>query len=135
MSIVINLSPALLKALVGWGAIISGLALFCWAIILTDRRAARLAAAAAAKAKKPHGRCPRRDWSLMADIVHTGLAQAEAAGALHARAAVSIDAAEYAFNRLLAECTAIMGLPDAPAPRPVPVIARSQAPYRARLAA
>jgi hypothetical protein len=135
MSIAINLNPALLKALVGCGAIIFGLALFCWLIILTDRRAAKLAAAAAAKAKKPQGRCPQRDWNSMADIVRAGLSQVEMACALHARAADRIDAAEYAFNRLLAECAALMGLPDAPAPRPVPVIAPRPAPYRPPLAA
>ena len=117
-----HINPADLKTLLGWGAVIVGLALFTWAIALDDRGSARLAAAPA-KEKHP-GRCPHRDWELMTGIARTGLEQTDTAMALHTRAAERIDAAEYALNRLLAECTAVMGLPDAPTPQPVPVHAR-----------
>ena len=131
-----HIDPAHLKTLAGWCAVISCLALYSWLYILADRRAARLAAmAAAAKVPRPQGRCPRRDWDLMTGIVHAGLAQTEAAAALHARAAERIDAAEYAFNRLLAECAA-MGLPSTPTPpRPVPILSRRPARHETSLAA
>jgi hypothetical protein len=123
-----HVNPAHLKTLAGWCAVISGLALYSWLHILADRRAARLTAVPA-KEPKRLGRCPHRDWDLMTGIVRTGLAQTHTASTLHARAAERIDAAEYAFNRLLAECAAIMSLPNALAPRPVPVLARRPARY------
>ena len=126
MPIAVHINLADPMALLGWAAILAGLALFAALIALAERRAGRLHAAPP-RQRQP-GRCPRRDWDRAAGIARAGLSQAEAAIQLHARAADRIDAAEYAFGRLLAECAAIMGLPDAPTPpRPVPVMPRRQA--------
>jgi hypothetical protein len=122
MSISVHINPVDLKSLAAWAAVIASLSLFTWLILLADRRAARLNAALVRE--KPARRCPQRDWDLVAGIARTGLAQIDVAMALHVRAAERIDAAEYAFNRLLAECAAVMGLPDTPTPpRPLPVFA------------
>jgi hypothetical protein len=125
MSISVHINPVDLKSLGTWAAVIAGLSLFTWLILLADRRSARLNAALGTK--KPERRCPRQDWDLVTGIARAGLAQIDAAMGLHARAAERIDAAEYALNRLLAECAAVMGLPDVPTPpRPVPVFARGR---------
>ena len=125
MSISVHINPVDLKSLAAWAAVIAGLSLFTWLMLLADRRSARLNAAL--EKEKPARRCPQRDWELVTGIARTGLAQIDAAMALHARASERIDAAEYAFNRLLVECAAAMGLPDAPMPpRPVPLFARGR---------
>jgi hypothetical protein len=122
-----HINPAVVKAMLGWGAVVTGLALFTLAIVLADRRSARLAAA---PAKKHLGRCPHRDWELMTGIARTGLEQTDTAMALHARAAERIDSAEYAFNRLLAECAPVMAPPNAPTLQPVPVPVHARGPAR-----
>jgi hypothetical protein len=127
MPIAVHINLADPKALLGWAAILAGLALFTALIALAERRAARLRAAP--PRHRPPGRCPRRDWEHVADIARAGLSQAEVAILLHARAADRIDAAEYAFGRLLAECAAVLELPPSPRPRSVPMPPRGQARY------
>jgi hypothetical protein len=122
-----------LKTLLGGAAVIAGLALFTFLIALADRRSAR---SRAVPAKVPHpGRCPRQDWELVTGIARAGLSQMDAALALHARASERIDAAEYAFGRLLAECAAVMQAPPAARRRPVPVLAREEIRFAEALAA
>jgi hypothetical protein len=125
MSISVHINPVDLKSLGIWAAVIAGLSLFTWLILLADQRSAR--SNVALRAQQPVRRCPRQDWDLVAGIARAGLFQIDAAMGLHARAAERIDAAEYAFNRLLTECAAVMGLPDVPTPpRPVHVFARGR---------
>jgi hypothetical protein len=127
MSISVHINAVDLKSLAGWGAVIAGFLLFTWLILLADRRSGRLNAARAKE--KPQRRCPQHDWELVTGIARTGLAQADVVMALHARASERIDAAEYAFSRLLAECAAIMQLPLAPLLQPVPVPVRGYSRY------
>jgi hypothetical protein len=127
MPIAVHINLADPKALLGWAAILAGLALFTALIALAEGRSAKLRAAK--PRQRPPGRCPRRDWERVAGIARAGLSQAEAAILLHGRAADRIDAAEYAFGRLLAECAAVPELPQAPRPRPVPLPPRGRARY------
>jgi hypothetical protein len=125
MPFTVHINLADPAALLGCLAIIAGLALVTALIALVERRAAWLPLPRHEARRMV--RCPRRDWEMVAGVARAGLSQAEAAIALHARAAERIDAAEYAFGRLLAECAAAMGLPDAPTPpRPLPVMPRRQ---------
>src|SRR5262245_50944222 len=50
-------------------------------------------------------------WSTVAAIVETGLRQVETMSTCHAAAAQQIDAAEYALQRLMADCTKVMRRP------------------------
>jgi hypothetical protein len=50
-------------------------------------------------------------WSTVAAIVETGLRQVEAMSACHAAAGRQIDAAEYALQRLIADCSKVMRRP------------------------
>ena len=61
-------------------------------------------------------------WSTVAAIVETGLCQVEAMSACHAAAGRQIDAAEYALQRLIADCNKVMRRPlvePAAPPRPL----------------
>jgi len=60
-------------------------------------------------------------WSRVAAIVETGLHRIEAMSACHAAAGRQIDAAEYALNRLIADCSKVMRGPPAPAAPPQPL--------------
>jgi hypothetical protein len=58
-----------------------------------------------------------RQWSGLIAIVEAGLSRAEVAVSWHSAAHDHIDAADYALNRLIAECAKVMRLPTAePAP-------------------
>jgi hypothetical protein len=50
-------------------------------------------------------------WSAVAAIVETGLRRIEAMSACHAAAGRQIDAAEYALQRLIADCSTVMPRP------------------------
>jgi hypothetical protein len=127
MPIAVHINLADPKALLGWAAIVAGLALLTVLIALACRRSTR--PGVAQPGPRQPGRCPRRDWERMAGIARAGLSQAEAAILLHARAADRIDAAEYAFGRLLAECAAVTDVPQASRPRHVPMPPRGQTRY------
>jgi hypothetical protein len=61
-------------------------------------------------------------WSRVAAIVETGLHRIETMSACHAAAGRHIDAAEYALNRLIADCSKVMHGPlVAPAAPPQPL--------------
>jgi hypothetical protein len=121
------------KLLLGGVAVIAGLAILACLIVLASRRRARQGAVPA-KARPP-GRCPRQDWELVTGIARAGLSQMDAALALHARASERIDAAEYAFGRLLAECAAVMQARPAARRRPAPVFVREPLGFVEALAA
>jgi hypothetical protein len=125
MSLAQLILPADWKILLGGAAVIVGLAFFTLLIALTCRRSAR-SSAVPAKAEQL-ARCPRRDWDIVTGIALAGLSQMDAALALHARASERIDAAEYAFGRLLAECATVMQAPPAARRQPVAVLARGAA--------
>ena len=125
--------PVDLKILLGGAAAVAGLALLAILIALVVRRPARHTALPVGA--RHTARCPRRDWEIVTGIARAGLSQVDAALALHARASQRIDAAEYAFGRLLAECAAAMQAPPAARRQPVPVLAREQARLAEALAA
>jgi hypothetical protein len=65
-------------------------------------------------------------WACVIEIVETGLRRAEATAAWHVAAHQQIDAAEYALNRLIAECAGARRQPPpepADAARPLPAAA------------
>jgi hypothetical protein len=50
-----------------------------------------------------------RQWQIVAGIAAREAARGAAIAALHARAAIKIDAAEHALNRILADCAKVLG--------------------------
>jgi hypothetical protein len=60
---------------------------------------------------------PRRNrgeyshWACVVDVVETGVRRAESLASWHAAAVDQIDAAEYAFGRLIKDCAKVMSLP------------------------
>jgi hypothetical protein len=128
MPIAVHINLAEPEALLAWAAIVAGLALLLVLIALAGRHSGRSRAVQPGARQQP-GRCPRHDWERVAGIARAGLSQAETAILLHARAADRVDAAEYAFGRLLAECAAVTDVPATARWQPVPLPPRAEAPY------
>jgi hypothetical protein len=92
----------------------------------TARAGARLAAAELSRRAATPANAIRPPasghWSTVAAIVETGLHQVEAMSACHAAAGRQIDAAEYALQQLIADCSKVMRRPlvePAAPPRPL----------------
>lgn len=62
---------------------------------------------------------PGRDWQKIMDVSLVELVRGPDLLSLHADAALQIDAAEHAFNRLLAECAKVTSLVVAPTFEPL----------------
>jgi hypothetical protein len=83
---------------------------------LLRRQPARPAAVAHEQAASTRG--SHLDWKDAAREADARVLGAQSLAALHAMASDRVDAAEYALNRLLQECAAVMSLPVAPAVAP-----------------
>ena len=95
--------------LVGWLAVIAGLAAFALLLHLRERRQERPCSAAPARIIQTplEPMDPAREWSLVTAPVLLELARAHELAPLRARAEACVDAAEHAFNRLIAELASI----------------------------
>lgn len=113
---------------------IAGLSVFALLVALDDwRKSTR----PIVEASKPAQRLePGRDWQKVMDIAARDIARVPELASIQARAALQIDAAEHAFNRMLAECASVIAVPVAPAFETVHRLARQPAtPARQSLAA
>ena len=120
--------------LAGWAAVITGLGVFVHLLALDDRRKR---ARDAVKAAGPASRLePGGEWHKITDVIAWDLARAPELAAMQARAALQIDAAEHAYNRVLADCAKACRLPVAPTFQPMRQLARQpEPPARRPLAA
>jgi hypothetical protein len=79
---------------------------------------------------------PGRQWEIVVDLAARELARAPRIAALHAHAALKIDAAEHAFGRIVADCAKVCAAPLAPVPQPaLNLVPPAEAPQRRPLAA
>jgi hypothetical protein len=108
--------------ILGWSFVLAGLAAYTGAVTLLERRRTRHRSRAA-------GMSPRlergREWDLVMRRATKELARGPRVEALQADATVTIEAAEYAYNRLLADCVRHRAAPQLPAadePAPAPVV-------------
>ena len=116
--------------ILGWGFVLAGLAAFAAAMGLIERRRRhRRSGAAAMSARLP----PGREWELVMRRATRELARGPKVEALQADAMVSIEAAEYAYNRMLQEYARHCAAPSAPSlpigePAPAAVVLAEPAP-------
>jgi hypothetical protein len=92
-------------------AVLAGLASLACLIVQIDRRRS-VAPRAVDTAPARLGRA--QEWELVMRRAGQDLSRAAELPALQARAAVKIEAAEHAFNRLAAECDRLCRTPAAP---------------------
>jgi hypothetical protein len=88
-------------------------------------------AVAAAPPRLAHG----REWEIVVDLLRRDLARAHAIAAIQAHAALKIDAAEYALNRIVADCAAVLTTPLMPLRPPARRVHRPELRMRRPLAA
>jgi hypothetical protein len=124
--------------ILGWGFVLVGLAAFTGVIaVIERRRRVRHARAAAAKLGRS------REWDAVMCRAVKELARGPRVEALQADATVTVEAAEYAYNRLLMECAKHGAAPPLPVPEeptpapaePVREVEPASAEERAPLAA
>jgi hypothetical protein len=122
-----------LADLSGWLTVVSGLAVLGLLVAADDRRKRRREIAASPARSASTG---RHEPPAAMPATPAGLGGLPALTALQARAALQIDAAEYAFNRLVGECAKVAALPVAPTfatARELP--AQAASPHRPSMAA
>ena len=114
----------------GWMAVIAGLAAFAlllrWGQAREQPRELIIAPPPACELK------PGSDWRKIMDVSLVELVRAPDLQVMHADAAKQIDAAEHAFNRLLAECAKVTSLVVAPTFEPLRQLVREPAPVPAQ---
>jgi hypothetical protein len=87
--------------ILGWSFVLAGLAACAGAVMLLERRRSRhRARTAGLSARLERG----REWDLVMRRATKELARGPRVEALQADATVTIEAAEYAYKRLLADC-------------------------------
>ena len=103
--------------ILGWGCVLAGLAACAGAVVLLERRLGLFRSRMA-------GMPPRlergREWDLVMRRATRELARGPRVEALQADATVTIEAAEYAYNRLVIDCAKHCAPPAASADEPVP---------------
>jgi hypothetical protein len=79
---------------------------------------------------------PAREWEMIANLLKRDLARIPAIVSIQAHAALKIDAAEHALNRIVADCSKVLSAPLVPVRRPARRLAhRSEFRVRRPLAA
>jgi hypothetical protein len=77
-----------------------------------------------------------REWEMVLGVLTRDLARVPAVAAIHAQAALKIDAAEHALGRIIADCSKVLAAPPVPARRPVRrLVHRAELRIRRQLAA
>jgi len=106
----------------GWMAVVAGLATFALLLRLDqarkDRRNVIVPAVPARQLE------PGSDWQRIMDVSLAEITRSPDLQCMQARAAAQIDAAEHAFNRLLAECAKVSTPVVTPTFKPVQQVAR-----------
>lgn len=120
---ILELIPA---EIAGWMAIVAGMAAFALLLRRLDRprqdRRTKIVPAAQARQLEPG-----RDWQKIMDVSLVELVRAPDLRSMQADAARQVDAAEHAFNRLLAECAKVTSLVVAPTFEPLRQLVREPA--------
>ena len=124
---ILELIPA---EIAGWMAVVAGFAAFAlllrWDQARKQPRELTIASPPASELE------PGGDWRKIMDVSLVELVRAPDLQVMHADAARQIDAAEHAFNRLLAECAKVTSLVVAPTFEPLRQLAREPAPVPAQ---
>jgi len=119
---ILELMPA---EIAGWTSVVAGLAAFALLLRLDqsrkDRRNVIIPPPPAGELE------PGRDWQKIMDVSLVELVRAPDLQSMQADAALQIDAAEHAFNRMLAECAKVTSLVVAPTFEPLRQLARETA--------
>jgi hypothetical protein len=102
--------------ILGWGCVLAGLAACAGAVVLVQQR---LGLFRSSRAGMPPRLERGREWDLVMRRATKELARGPRVEALQADATVTIEAAEYAYNRLLMDCAKHCTPPAAPADEPV----------------
>lgn len=112
--------------LIGWISVIVCLAALGLAVRLdqASKERRRVVAKPAAPIRRLEA---GQDWQRVADVAARDLARVPDLLSMQARAAEQIDAAEHAFNRLLAECSLVARASVEPTFTPVRQLARQAA--------
>ena len=123
-------------ALVGWAAVLTGLTILAGLIMWADRRrpVSRRTETNVTDATLD----PRREWELVMHSASEGLSRRAGLAALQADTALKIEAAEHAFNRLVADFAKLRRTsapPPATEPAPQPVSMPEEAPREPEKAA
>jgi hypothetical protein len=107
---------------IGWAAVLAGLAAFAGLIALVERRGRGPRDTAVAELPVRLERA--REWDLVLSRAAADLSRTPRLVALHADAAIKLAAAEHAFGRLVGDWQRLCGQPAASmpeaAPQPVP---------------
>jgi hypothetical protein len=122
MGQILELIPA---DVAGWAAIVAGFATLALLLRLGQRREVRsvvVAPAPPARQLESSG-----DWQRIMDVSLAEITRSPDLHAMQARAASQIDAAEHAFNRLLAECAEVRAPVVVPSFEPLRQLAREPA--------
>lgn len=111
----------------GWFAVVAGLAAFALLVKLDQVRkdARQTSGLEPVPAAAPLE--PGTDWQRIMDVSLVELTRAPDLHSIQARAAMQIDAAEHAFNRLLAECARVSTPVVSPSLEPVRELPRAEA--------
>lgn len=119
---ILELIPA---EIAGWMAVVAGFAAFALLLRLDlarkDRRDVIMPSLPASELE------PGRDWQKIMDVSLVELVRAPDLRSMQADAAMQIDAAEHAFNRMLAECAKVTSLVVAPTFEPLRQLVREPA--------
>jgi hypothetical protein len=108
----------------GWAEILGliivlgGVAVFACRLVVTKWRSARRCQQMAARLDR------EREWQLVMHRATKELARGPKVAELQADATVTIEAAEYAYNRLLRDCARHYTAPSAPTVEPTREVAR-----------
>lgn len=119
---ILELMPA---EIAGWTSVVAGLAAFALLLRLDQSRKERrnVVIAPPPVSELEAG----RDWQKIMDVSLVELVGAPDLQSMQADAALQIDAAEHAFNRMLAECAKVTSLVVAPTFEPLRQLARETA--------
>jgi hypothetical protein len=119
---ILELMPA---EIAGWTSVVAGLAAFALLLRLDQSRKERrnVVIAPPPVSELEAG----RDWQKIMDVSLVELVRAPDLQSMQAAAALQIDAAEHAFNRMLAECAKVTSLVVAPTFEPLRQLARETA--------
>jgi hypothetical protein len=116
--------------LAGWMAVVAGFAAFALLLRLDQARKERRDVVI----PRPPASAlePGRDWQKIMDVSLVELVRAPDLRSMQADAARQIDAAEHAFNRLLAECAKVTSLVLAPTFEPLRQLVHEPTPVPAQ---
>ena len=131
MHLVHYISADALQTLLGWASVISCLGAYAILLRINDRRQDK--PLVRAFAQPPERRASERDRRDLTSIAEGRSSGADSIEALQARATTQVDAAEHAFNRLLADCAGIMALTVKPTLQPMRGLALASEPVPARV--